>query len=114
MTATQAAKNHPGLTPFTLWIMTIATGVVVANLYYNQPLLQDIANTYHVNKRKAGEVSMLTQLGYAAGLLFLAPLADMFKRKRMMVILFAFTIVSLLLNASAQSINILIFSSFLL
>jgi hypothetical protein len=47
MTAT-SAKIHPQLTSFTLWIMTIATCLVVANIYYNQPLLADIAHTFKI------------------------------------------------------------------
>jgi predicted MFS family arabinose efflux permease len=114
MTVTTTAKKHPELTPLTLWIMTIATGVVVANLYYNQPLLEDIARTFNISKAKAGQVSLLTQMGYAAGLFFLAPLADMVKRKRLMIIIFVFIIMSLLLTAMSPSINILIIASFLL
>ncbi|MDF2433757.1 MAG: hypothetical protein JWP44_3388 [Mucilaginibacter sp.] len=114
MTNTIHAKKHPELTSLTLWIMTIATGLVVANLYYNQPLLEDIARTFHTSKGKAGLVSLLTQIGYAIGMLFLVPLADMVKRKRLMLIVFAFIVLSLLITAFAQSINILIFASFLL
>src|SRR5580704_4834257 len=114
MTSISYAKKHPELTPLTLWIMTIATGVVVANLYYNQPLLEDIARTFNISKAKAGQVSLLTQMGYAAGLFFLAPLADMVKRKRLMIIIFVFIIISLLLTAMSPSINILIVATFLL
>src|ERR1700744_2713967 len=112
MTASSTAKKDPELTPATLWIMTIATGVVVANLYYNQPLLEDIAHSFNTTRAKAGQISILTQLGYAAGLFFLAPLADMVKRKRLMVIVFAFIVISLLLTAMAPNINILIIVSF--
>ena len=114
MSVTLTAKKHPELTTFTLWIMTVATGLIVANLYYNQPLLADIARTFNTSKAKAGQVSMVTQLGYATGLFFLAPLADMLKRKRMMMVIFVFIILSLLLTALSQSINLLIFASFLL
>jgi predicted MFS family arabinose efflux permease len=114
MSNSAAPKKHPELTSLTLWIMTIATGLVVANLYYNQPLLEDIARTYHTSRAKAGQVSVLTQIGYATGLFFLAPLADMVKRKRLMVIVFAFIILSLLLTALAPTINVLIFASFLI
>lgn len=107
-------KKHPELTPLTLWIMTIATGLVVANLYYNQPLLEDIARTFHTTRAKAGQVSVLTQIGYASGLFFLAPLADMVRRKRLMIIVFAFIILSLLLTALAPTISVLIFASFLI
>ncbi|HEY8931327.1 MAG TPA: MFS transporter [Mucilaginibacter sp.] len=106
--------THPELTPVTLWVMTIATGLIVANLYYNQPLLEDIAHTFHTSRAKVGQVSILTQIGYASGMFFLAPLADMVKRKRLMVIMFAFIVLSLLITASAQSINVLIIASFFL
>lgn len=109
-----SAENHPQLTALTLWIMTIATGLIVANLYYNQPLLDDISLSFHCSKAKAGQVSMFTQIGYASGMLLLAPLADMFKRKKMMLIIFAFIVLSCLLTASAPNINILIIASFLL
>ena len=107
-------SKHPQLTPLTLWIMTVATGLIVANLYYNQPLLGEIASAFKVSKGKAGQVSILTQIGYAAGMFFLVPLADMVKRKRLMVIVFAFIIIALIGTAISTTINILIVFSFLL
>jgi predicted MFS family arabinose efflux permease len=114
MSNSASAKPHPELTTLTLWIMTIATALIVANLYYNQPLLEDIALTFHVTRAKVGRVSMLTQIGYASGMFFLAPLADMVKRKRLMLIVFGFIVVSLIITATAQSINLLIIASFFL
>jgi predicted MFS family arabinose efflux permease len=108
------ATHKPRLTNATLWVMTLTTGLVVANIYYNQPLLNDMANTYHVSNGKAGQVSMLTQIGYAVGMLFVVPLADMVKRKRLMLIDFVFVIAALLLTALAPNIHILILSGFLL
>lgn len=109
---TSIRDEKPQLKLATLWVMTITTGLVVANLYYNQPLLGDIANTYHVNSAKAGQVSMITQIGYAMGMLMIAPLADMFKRKRLMLIDFAFVIIALIVAGSATDINILLLASF--
>ncbi|WP_295674672.1 MFS transporter [uncultured Mucilaginibacter sp.] len=114
MASAVPVKKNPELTTLTLWLMTVATGLIVANLYYNQPLLEDIARTFHTTRAKAGQVSMLTQLGYAAGMFFLAPLADMLKRKRMMMVIFAFIVLSLVLTATAQSINLLVCASFFL
>ena len=93
--------------------MTIATGLVVANIYYNQPLLGDIAQTFHVSNGVAGHISMITQLGYAAGMFFIAPLADMFERKRLMLFAFGAVIIALLGAAMAPSINLLMIASFL-
>ncbi|GAB2705882.1 MFS transporter [Mucilaginibacter koreensis] len=107
-----SAKAAPQLTSSILWVMTITTGLVVANIYYAQPLLSDIANTYKVNNARAGQIAMFTQLGYAAGLLLIVPLADMFKRKRLILIDFAFIIASLLVTAWAPNILILTIASF--
>ena len=104
---------HPELTRSLLWVMAIATGLIVANLYYNQPLLDDMARTYHVSNSKIGQVAMLTQLGYACGMLFIAPLADMLRRKRLIMFCLALATVSLLSTAIAPGVNVLIISSFL-
>jgi len=114
MTSATPAKKHPELTPLTLWIMTIATGLIVANLYYNQPLLDEMARTFHVSKAKVGQVSYVTQFGYAMGMLFLAPLADMVRRKRLMMAIFGFIVLSLLITAASSSINLLVIFSFIL
>ena len=113
MTIASTTQKQPHLTPLTLWIMTIATGLVVANIYYNQPLLGDIAQTFHVSNGVAGHISMITQLGYAAGMFFIAPLADMFERKRLMLVAFGAVIIALLGAAMAPSINLLMIASFL-
>jgi len=105
---------HPELTSPLLWVMTIATGLIVANLYYNQPLLVLMAKTFHADSAKTAQVSVLTQVGYATGMLFIAPLADMRKRKKLILLCLAVAIVSLLGGALAPNINILIIASFLI
>lgn len=107
-----ATKTHPQLTPLTLWVITIATGLIVANLYYNQPLLSDIADTFKISKGAAGLVTTFTLMGYSTGMLFLAPLADMVKRKKLMMIDFGFIIISLVTAGFAPSIHWLIATSF--
>ena len=105
-------KEGSLLTPFTLWAITITTGLVIANIYYNQPLLDDISHAFGVTSAKAGQVAMFTQAGYALGMLFIVPMADMLKRKRMMIIDFGFIIIALLLAAFAHDINALLLASF--
>jgi len=103
---------HPELTPSLLWVMAIATGLIVANLYYNQPLLDDMARTFHVGSGKAGQVGGLTQLGYATGMLFIAPLADMIRRKRLIMVCLALATVALILVGMSTGINLLIAASY--
>jgi predicted MFS family arabinose efflux permease len=109
---TTTTETHPTLTRLNLWIMTIATAMVVANLYYNQPLLGDIAHTYKVSQAEAGTIAMLTQIGYASGMLFIIPLGDMLKRKRLIMFDFVTIIISLLLAAIAPTIHFLMIASF--
>lgn len=110
---TSAEKRiHPELTPSLLWIMAIATGLIVANLYYNQPLLDDMARTFHVGSGKAGQVGGLTQLGYATGMLFIAPLADMIRRKRLILVCLALATLALVLVGASSGINLLIIASY--
>lgn len=94
--------------------MTISSGLVVANNYYNQPLLGEIARTFEVTEAKAGIISMLTQAGYAIGLLFIIPLGDMFRRKRLILNDFILIIASLLLAAFASNIYLLMLASLLI
>ena len=93
--------------------MTIATGMVVANIYYNQPLLADISKDFNVSQAQGGILAMLTQSGYAAGMLFTVPLGDMLERKRLIMFEFFMTIVALLLAAWSPTIHILMAASFL-
>ncbi|MVN21063.1 MFS transporter [Mucilaginibacter sp. HMF7410] len=94
--------------------MTVTTGLVVANLYYGQPLLSDIARTYHVSSGEAGSSAMLTQMGYAFGMLLIVPLGDMLKRKKLIMIDFSLIIISLLLAAFAPSFTVMLIASFLI
>ncbi len=114
MSKTDPSETSTGLNKLTLWVMTITTGLVVANLYYSQPLLDDIAHTYHVSSGTAGNIAMLTQMGYALGMLFLIPLGDMLKRKKLILVDFGLIILSLLLAAFAPSFLVMMIASFLI
>ncbi|WP_242865766.1 MFS transporter [Desulfosporosinus sp. HMP52] len=65
--------------------MAIASGITVANLYYSQPLLVEIAESFQVTQVSVGFVAMLTQIGYALGMLSILPLADI-KEKRFLIV----------------------------
>lgn len=88
-----------------VYLMAIAAGVSVANIYYNQPILKDIANYYHKEEAAVGSISMLTQIGYGLGLFFLIPLGDKMNRKKLIITLFSLLILSLLGMVFAPSIT---------
>jgi len=110
----QPAPTGSGLSKQTLGLMTIGAGLVVANNYYNQPLLGLIARDFNVSESEVGIVAMLTQIGYAAGLFFIVPLADMFFRRRVVLTIFPFIPLSLLLATFSYSLTWLATASFLI
>jgi predicted MFS family arabinose efflux permease len=85
-------------------IVAIAGGIAVANLYYNQPMLPDIGGSFGVSANVIGLLPMLTQIGYAIGLLLFVPLGDTTDRRRLVFALLAGIIVSLAGVASAPSL----------
>ena len=68
--------------------MAVASGVAVANLYYNQPLLADMARDLHVGSHSIGLVATATQIGYAVGMPVFIPLGDFIERRSLVVSLF--------------------------
>lgn len=68
-------------------VMSVAAGICVANIYYNQPILKDISHNFNVAESDAGIVSVLAQAGYGLGLFFLTPLGDKLNRKKLIIIL---------------------------
>ncbi|WP_126974438.1 MFS transporter [Gynurincola endophyticus] len=82
-----------------LLLMAVTTGLVVANNYYNQPMLGLMADSFGVSEFEISNVPMLTQIGYAIGLLLIVPLGDMLKRKKLILIDFVLIILSLLFAA---------------
>lgn len=103
----------PPLTRGVLWLMTIATGVVVGNNYYNQPLLGLMARDFGVSEGRISNIAMLTQVGFAFGLLFIVPLGDMLRRKRLIIAAFGGIIISLMGMTMAPSVAVLFAASFM-
>lgn len=74
------------LPPSLLLLLAAAAGIMVANIYYNQPMLGLLAREFGVGGADVAVVPVLTQVGYALGLLFLSPLGDRTERKRLILI----------------------------
>ena len=77
---------HSGIPRHILLMMAIMAGFTVANLYYNQPLLDMICRETGITQVEANLITVVTQIGYALGLLFVVPLADMVSVRRIVVL----------------------------
>ena len=101
-------KTPQGLSPALILLMSVATGLAVASNYYAQPLLDTIARAFNLSASSAGFIVTAAQLGYAAGLLFLVPLGDMFERRMLIVSMTLLAAGGMLITASSQSLTMMI------
>lgn len=106
-------KENGGLSARILWTLAIVAGVSVANIYYNQPLLNVIGRDLGVNEFSSNLIAMITQVGYAFGLLFIVPLGDLCRRKNIVLVNFSVLVFSLLAIACSTSIYVIWAASFL-
>lgn len=108
-------KVRPGLTELNRTLvlaMAISSGIAVANLYYIQPLLAEIAKTFNVTQVSVGSAAMLTQIGYALGMLFLLPLADKREKKSLILTMLFCATGALALMALAFNFAVLTVAAF--
>lgn len=97
----------------TIVLMAAACALAASTIYYNQPLLPQMAAEFGRGGADMGLISTLTQLGYASGLFFLTPLGDKVDRKRLILRLLAANVVGLLAIAIAPSFVFLVVASFI-
>ena len=97
-----------------VWLMALTCGLVVANIYYNQPLLAAIGRTFHLSDSSASLLATATQVGYTLGILFVVPLGDMLERKRLILFMLLGAATCLGLAAWAPSFGVLAGASVLI
>ncbi|RFU46479.1 MFS transporter [Paraburkholderia sp. DHOC27] len=105
-----SAADERALRRLLLLLATIA-GVAVANIYYNQPLLDSLRGSFPQSASWVGAVPAVTQLGYAAGMLLLAPLGDRFDRRLLILLQIAGLSIALIVTAAAPNLTTMIGAS---
>ena len=96
-----------GIPRHILLMMAVMAGFTVANLYYNQPLLDMICREMGIKQVEANLITVVTQVGYALGLLFVVPLADMVSVRRIVVICMSVAAISAVTIGLAENVWIL-------
>jgi predicted MFS family arabinose efflux permease len=86
-----------------VWLLAIACGLIVANLYYAQTLVGPISAATGLSPEAAGLIVTLTQAGYTVGLLFVVPLGDLLENRKLVVGALLFTAVALAAAATSTS-----------
>ncbi|MGO4578484.1 MFS transporter [Cupriavidus sp. 2TAF22] len=98
--ATAQAGPVGGASWMTLLLAT-ACGLIVANLYYAQPLVGPIGHALGLSPQAAGLIVTVIQAGYGVGLLLIVPLGDIIENRRLICTLLAASAVALAAAALA-------------
>ena len=97
-------EPNGGIPRHLLLMMAVLAGFTVANLYYNQALLELISQGIGITQAEANLITVITQVGYALGLLFIVPLADMVSVRRITMLAMSVAAASALSIAYAQNV----------
>ena len=104
----------PPLTTARVLLFALAAGVLVANLYYVQPLTVLLADTFTIPVTWGGYLVTATQLGYVLGILLIVPLSDVLDRRKLLTLMLCANVGALLLAALSQNFVIFALASMLI
>lgn len=104
----------PEASPLLLTILTLGVAILVANLYYAQPLIASIGQELGITPDTAGAIVSVAQVGYGTGLFLVVPLADLVENKRLVLLLMALTVLCLVALAASSSVAAFFAASFLM
>jgi predicted MFS family arabinose efflux permease len=98
-----AVTREPQISSATILLLAAACGLIVANIYYAQPLIGPIAQSLGLEPQAAGLIVTMAQIGYGAGLVFVVPLGDLVENRRLVIACVAFSAIALAFAAVAIS-----------
>src|SRR5258708_38301400 len=84
-----ASNVSPKFQSVSTWItvlLAVSCGLIVANIYYAQPLIGPISAALGLSLHAAGLIVTMTQIGYGAGLLLIVPLGDLTENRRLICV----------------------------
>ena len=96
------------------WLLATSCGLIVANIYYAQPLAGPISASLGLSRHAAGLIVTLTQIGYGLGLLLVVPLGDIVENRRLVVGLIGGAALALAAAAAATGAAAFLAAAFLI
>lgn len=82
-------------TALMVWLAAIGSGVLVATIYYAQPLIDPISRDIGLSRTAAGLIVTAMQIGYGLGLALIVPLADRYENRMMVTVSLVVTALAL-------------------
>ena len=99
--ASDLPDQSPSISSWMTFLLALSCGVLVANVYYAQPLVGPIAAELGLSPKAAGLIVTMTQIGYGIGLLLIVPLGDLIENRRLVLSVMALGALALALAALA-------------
>jgi predicted MFS family arabinose efflux permease len=93
-------------------LFAISAGTIVMNLYYTQPLLGQITDFFHITYSKASLMTTLTQIGYAYGMIFIVPIADIVEKRKLICTMLIFSTVFLIIMTFSSNYYLSLVTSY--
>ncbi|MBT2534536.1 MFS transporter [Arthrobacter sp. ISL-48] len=97
-----------GMTRLRTITFAIAGGLAVGNLYWAQPLIEEIARSLDVSSAGAASLVTVTQIGYALGIFLIVPLGDVLNRRKMIPLILGLSAIALIGAAVAPTFSLLL------
>ena len=95
-------------------LFAFCCGAIVANLYYAQPIIGLIAPDIGLSPRAASLTVSLTQVGYAIGLFFVVPLADLVENRALLIVTSIVSVASLVIATFVRDPGVFLLVSLLI
>ncbi|MBG9831222.1 MULTISPECIES: MFS transporter [Bacillus cereus group] len=100
-------NQQPSMSHALALLFAAACGMSVANIYFAQPLLDQLSNEFGINHSIIGVVITVTQIFYGVGLLLLVPLGDLLNQRHLIVGQMLLSTTALVIVGTASSSMVL-------
>lgn len=100
---------QPSMSRTVTLLFATACGMSVANIYFAQPLLDQLSNEFNIDHSTIGVVITITQIFYGLGLLLLVPLGDLLNQRRFIIGQMLLSTIALVIVSTA-SFSVVLFT----
>ena len=106
--------SSPELRSGLRWLLAVTCGMLIANVYFGQPLTGPISAALGMPQQSAGFIVTLPLMGYGVGLLMLVPLGDLVENRRLILVMIAVEAACLLtISMISQALAFLVTAFFI-
>nr|WP_225445831.1 MFS transporter [Paenibacillus arenosi] len=99
----EAGTQRSTISRYVTLLCAVACGMSVANIYFAQPLLNNLSSEFGVDQSIIGILITITQIFYAVGLLLLVPLGDLLNQRRLIIGQMLLSVIALVIVGTAST-----------